>query len=235
MPHIARRPLHPLTITFLVALVLFPLYALGQSVNDRVLLVERALRVPGHPSAGSNAISHRFPGSTTVTVTAIDAATGWFNVKDDAGNAAWITRTYIASVVPATPPTPSGQCYEVVLWNLEHFGKNKTDAAADTVGRIRSNSPARHPVEHREAGGSYDGTRGLATSRTIFKAIKSREGQSTACLPEDQRSACPAATQESKPDRQPRLVYHLLCPAHTQITCPAPTHRFRVCSGGCRH
>lgn len=79
------------------------------------MLVERALGIPGHPSPGNNAVSHRFPGGITATVTAIDSATGWFNVRDEADNAAWITRTYIASVVAATPATPSGQCYEVGL------------------------------------------------------------------------------------------------------------------------
>lgn len=123
---VARRRLRPLTIALFVALVLLPLHALGQNVSDRVMLVERALGIPGHPSPGNNAVSHRFPGGITATVTAIDAATGWFNVRDEADNAAWITRTYIASVVAATPATPSGQCYEVGLWNLEHFGKNKT-------------------------------------------------------------------------------------------------------------
>lgn len=32
-------------------------------------------------------------------------------------------------MTPPTPPAPTsstGQCYEVGLWNLEHFGKNKT-------------------------------------------------------------------------------------------------------------
>ncbi len=126
MPGVSCRRLRPLTIALFVALVLLPLHALGQNVNDRVLLVERALGIPGHPSPGNNAVSHRFPGGITVTITAIDAATGWFSVRDDADSAAWITLTYIASVVAGPSPTSSGQCYEVGLWNLEHFGKNKT-------------------------------------------------------------------------------------------------------------
>lgn len=36
---------HLLTPTILIALVLFPLHALGQNVNDRVILVERVLAI----------------------------------------------------------------------------------------------------------------------------------------------------------------------------------------------
>lgn len=115
---------------FVLALVVASASAVwAQSVGDRVLLVERALGIPGHPGPGNNAVSHRFPGGITVGITAIDVGTGWFAVRDDSGNGAWITRTYIASVVPPTPTAPTtsiGQCYEVGLWNLEHFGKNKT-------------------------------------------------------------------------------------------------------------
>jgi endonuclease/exonuclease/phosphatase family metal-dependent hydrolase len=106
-------------------LALGPSPARPQAVGDRVRLVERAIGVPGHPSPGNPGVSHRFPGGTTVTVTAIDAATGWFQVEDANANAAWITRTYIAQVVPAAP-TPSGLCYPVGTWNLEWFHAAKT-------------------------------------------------------------------------------------------------------------
>ncbi|MGH6692436.1 MAG: hypothetical protein ACREF4_17350, partial [Gammaproteobacteria bacterium] len=134
-PAVQRRSPQRLTnrrVRTLVGLVLLVLlvgtqFAAAQVVSDRVLLVERALGIPGHPAAGNNAVSYRFPGGTTVTITAIDSATGWFRVDDGAGQLAWITRTYIGSIVPAvTPAAPTGDCYEVGLWNLEHFGKGKS-------------------------------------------------------------------------------------------------------------
>jgi endonuclease/exonuclease/phosphatase family metal-dependent hydrolase len=109
-------------VLFAFALCLLTLLpaARAQQVGDRVLLVERALGIPGHPAPGNNAISHRFPGNTTVTVTEIDSATGWLEVDDGAGNTAWIVRTYIASIAPSAPP-PAGVCHVVASWNLEHF------------------------------------------------------------------------------------------------------------------
>jgi hypothetical protein len=91
-----------------------------QSVGVRLLLVVRAIGIPGHPAPGNPGVSHRFPGSTTVTVKAIDAATGWLDVEDANGISAWITRTYVAQVLAGGPP-PAGLCYPVGTWNLEHF------------------------------------------------------------------------------------------------------------------
>jgi hypothetical protein len=91
-----------------------------QTVGDQVRLVERAIGIPGHPAPGNPGVSHRFVGGTIVTVTAIDDPTGWLRVEDAAGTSAWITRTYIAEVVSAAP-APSGLCYRVGTWNLEHF------------------------------------------------------------------------------------------------------------------
>ncbi len=112
-------PLLPL----LFALLPPPVWA--QTVGDRIRLVERALGIPGHPTPGNPGVSHRFPGGTTVTVTAIDTATSWFQVEDENGTTAWITRTYIAQVVSSTP-VPSGTCYRVGTWNLEWFHSAKT-------------------------------------------------------------------------------------------------------------
>jgi hypothetical protein len=97
----------------------------AQVVGDRVLLVERANGIPGHPAPGNPGVSHRFPGSTTVTVRAIDSATGWFQVDDASANLAWIIRTYIAQIVTVAP-SPSNVCYPVGTWNLEHFKNGKT-------------------------------------------------------------------------------------------------------------
>ncbi len=99
--------------------------AFAQTVGDQVRLVERDLGIPGHPSPGNPGVSERFAGGTTVTVRAIDASTGWFQVQDANGVSAWITRTYIAQVVTPTP-IPSGQCYPVGSWNLEWFHAGKS-------------------------------------------------------------------------------------------------------------
>jgi endonuclease/exonuclease/phosphatase family metal-dependent hydrolase len=98
----------------------------AQEVGDRVLLVERAIGVPGHPAPGNPGVSHRLPGGTTVTVRARDPSTGWYQIEDDVGNTAWITRTYIERVVTGGA-APSDLCYTVGTWNLEHFhdGKNR--------------------------------------------------------------------------------------------------------------
>lgn len=114
--------------TMLACVVLILSSAWAQNVGDRVVLVERPLGIPGHPGPGSNAISFRFPGGITTTVSAIDAGTGWIEVRDDARNAAWIIRRYIATVISAgTSPAPTAaECYEVGTWNLEHFAKGKS-------------------------------------------------------------------------------------------------------------
>lgn len=108
----------------LLAVTMSALPARAQSVGDRVLLVERAFGVPGHPAPGNPGVSHSFPGGMTVTVTAVDATTGWFQVDDGAGNSAWITPRYVAQIVPAGP-APSGLCYRVGTWNLEQFHSGK--------------------------------------------------------------------------------------------------------------
>jgi endonuclease/exonuclease/phosphatase family metal-dependent hydrolase len=112
----------------LVCLVLILPSAWAQNAGDRVVLVERALGIPGHPSPGNNSVSFRFPGGITTNVLAVDSGTGWIEVRDDSGSAGWIIRSYISSVVPAgTSPSSTGsECYEVGTWNLEHFGKGKS-------------------------------------------------------------------------------------------------------------
>ena len=127
-------------LAFLVITLALP-SAWAQNVGDRVLLVERAIGVPGHPAPGNPGVSHRFPGGTTVTVTAIDAPTGWFQVEDETGNSAWITRRYIAQVLAAGPP-PSGLCYQVGTWNLEHFheGRSRVRRAGDHAAFARCSS-----------------------------------------------------------------------------------------------
>jgi endonuclease/exonuclease/phosphatase family metal-dependent hydrolase len=56
-------------------------------------------------------------------VTAIDAATGWFEVRAQA-TSGWIIRRYIDAVVtcPTQPVTPAGtdRSYVIGCWNLEH-------------------------------------------------------------------------------------------------------------------
>ena len=141
-----------LTMRFLVAVLctvtlLFSTSTQAQQVGDRIQLIERAIGIPGHPGPGINAVSHRYPGRSIVEVIDHDQATGWFEVVDAAGNAHWITSTYILTVVAAAQP-PTGLCYRVGTWNLEHFGFNKsrTDRETSTTReqKRKATAPGRH-------------------------------------------------------------------------------------------
>ena len=84
----------------LFALALFlAVGAHAQEVGDRIQLVGRAIGIPGHPGPGINAVSHRYPSRAIVEEVGKDTATGWFEVMDAAGNAAWITPSYILALV----------------------------------------------------------------------------------------------------------------------------------------
>ena len=89
------------------------------------------------------AIGHRRRG--TDQPLGHDQATGWFEIVDAAGNAHWITSTYILTVVAAAQP-PTDLCYRVGTWNLENFGFNKSRGFPEnTFGG--STFPARTPAE----------------------------------------------------------------------------------------
>lgn len=139
-----------LTMRFLVAVLctvtlLFSTSTQAQQVGDRIQLIERAIGIPGHPGPGINAVSNRYPGRSIVEVIDHDQATGWFEVVDTAGNAHWITSTYILTVVAAVQP-PTGLCYRVGTWNLENFGFNKSRGFPEnTFGG--STFPPRTPAE----------------------------------------------------------------------------------------
>lgn len=119
--------------------------ARAQAAGDRVLLVERGRRIPGHPEPGDRSISHRFPGGIAVTITEVDSPTGWLHVRDDEGNAAWITRTYVGRPVTAET-APGGLCYLVGTWNLEHFNQKKTRGFPEN-GMGGPTYPARSPED----------------------------------------------------------------------------------------
>jgi endonuclease/exonuclease/phosphatase family metal-dependent hydrolase len=105
-----------------LAFLLYGFFAYAAEVGDTVQLIEREIGIPGHPDPGNRSVSHRFPSGITVNVNAIDTTTDWLHVEDADTNAAWITPRYINHVVPAQPPAiPTGQCYRVGTWNLEHF------------------------------------------------------------------------------------------------------------------
>jgi len=108
-----------------VFLVIYSIAVFPQAIDDKVLLIERELGIPGHPAPGNRAVSFRYPGNTDVTIIDIDNATGWYEVDDGAGNTSWIVKKYIASVVTATTP-PAGTCYRVGAWNLEWFKYGKS-------------------------------------------------------------------------------------------------------------
>lgn len=187
---VTSRPLRTLVGLVLLVLLVGSQLAAAQVEGDRVLLVERALGIPGHPAAGNNAVSHRFPGGTTVTITAIDSATGWFRVDDGVGHVAWITRTYIAFAVPAiTPPAPTGECYEVGLWNLEHFGKGKSRGFPEYT--YNPNGPTYPPRAPSDLAAIATAIRDVIKARVIvLTEINGRP------LYEDEDAGVPATSEE---------------------------------------
>lgn len=132
----------PVVLALLIGVLELP-WGWAQTVGDRVLLVDRAIGIPGHPAPGNRGVSHRFPGGTSVAVTDIHRATGWFEVEDESGNSAWITRDYIAQIVVGRP-APSGLCYRVGTWNLEHFRQGTTRGFPENT-RGGPTYPARTP------------------------------------------------------------------------------------------
>lgn len=106
------------TISFLILIISNSIWA--NDVGDRVQLVERANNIPGHPAAGDNHLSHRYPSGTVVTIQDIDASTGWLQVDDLDNNVHWIVSRYIDRTITSTAP-PQGLCYNIGSWNIEHF------------------------------------------------------------------------------------------------------------------
>ena len=68
-------------------------------INDRAQLVERDFGIPAHPGTGKGATSFRFTSGSSVTIKAIDSATGWLEVENNQGKG-WIVKKYIDKTLP---------------------------------------------------------------------------------------------------------------------------------------
>ncbi len=113
--------------------------------GDRVTLMERALHIPGHPSPGVDTVSTRFRSGSLATVLAVDARSGWLQIrgtaKDGSAATGWIVRRYVQSrsgrvdgwAIPlvasdltwcpprgSSEPHPSGRL-RIATWNLHNL------------------------------------------------------------------------------------------------------------------
>ena len=77
--------------------------------GDQVRLVERDQHIPAHPAPGDTRVSLRLVSGSQATVLAINAATGWIEVRGEplegTANTGWITPTYLASAPGTGDPT----------------------------------------------------------------------------------------------------------------------------------
>ena len=81
---------------------LFIPHAQAFHVNDRVQLVERDFGIPAHPGPGKRKVDFHFSSGSTVTIKAIDSATGWLEVENTQVKG-WIVKKYIARIIPSQP------------------------------------------------------------------------------------------------------------------------------------
>jgi endonuclease/exonuclease/phosphatase family metal-dependent hydrolase len=115
-------------------------YAAEVHPGDQVRLVERDQHIPAHPAPGDTRVSLRLVSGSQATVLAINAATGWIEVRGEplegTANTDWITPTYLASAPGTGDPTsdplawcpakgsqaphPSGRL-RLATWNLENL------------------------------------------------------------------------------------------------------------------
>ena len=115
-------------------------YAAEVHPGDQVRLVERDQHIPAHPAPGDTRVSLRLVSGSQATVLAINAATGWIEVRGEplegTANTGWITPTYLASAPgtgtqrrtlwPGVPPKgspaphPSARL-RLATWNLENL------------------------------------------------------------------------------------------------------------------
>jgi endonuclease/exonuclease/phosphatase family metal-dependent hydrolase len=125
-------------IVMVVLLAALPLaYAAEVQPGDQVRLVERDQHIPAHPAPGDSHVSVRFVSGSQATVLAVNAATGWLEVRGEpvqgTANTGWITPRYLARAPgmgdPTTDPLawyspkgspaphPSGRL-RLATWNL---------------------------------------------------------------------------------------------------------------------
>lgn len=128
MPYFRRwlRSLAAILATAICSIV--PVYSLlPQVVGDQVKMEStNPLGPPVHPAAGNNSFV-RWANGTMGVVTAVDAATGWLQVRAN-GQSGWVVRTYL-TVLATEPeqPTPAEIPFVVVgTWNIEYLADDKT-------------------------------------------------------------------------------------------------------------
>jgi hypothetical protein len=83
--------------------------------------------VPVHPAAGDSSYV-RWANGTTGLVTAVDPVTRWIQVTS-AGNAGWVTRTYVTVLVPDDPDDDGGTELPTAVvgtWDLEWLKDGKS-------------------------------------------------------------------------------------------------------------
>lgn len=93
----------------------------GQVVGDRYVLSRPGHEIPGHPAAGDNSVSVRFPDGSSAIITNVDATTGWLEVEVGSTRA-WIIKRYLGEKLETgVTVQPSGQAEGITIgtWNLE--------------------------------------------------------------------------------------------------------------------
>ncbi|MFH2001001.1 MAG: hypothetical protein ABIK28_15070, partial [Planctomycetota bacterium] len=137
-----------ITSLFFFLIVSTSVCAIPQNNTDpfipgaRVVFVDRAEGIPGHPEVGNNSVSHRYPGGSEATILekGTDSHKHWIKVEAGSENH-WIITKYVANVFSSpTPPLESTTTYTFGCWNLEHF----------------NNSAKRGFPEYLHAGPKYD-------------------------------------------------------------------------------
>jgi endonuclease/exonuclease/phosphatase family metal-dependent hydrolase len=108
--------------------------------GDQVRFIEWEQHIPAHPAPGDTRVSLRFVSGSQATVLAVNAATGWLEVRGEpvqgTANTGWITPRYLASAPGTGDPTtdplawcppkgspaphPSGRL-RLATWNLENL------------------------------------------------------------------------------------------------------------------
>jgi len=101
----------------------------GIQPGASIQLVTRDNGIPGHPAAGNNSVSFRFPSGSEAVVTGVDPGfKNWLKIK--AGNQEhWIITKYVAEVISGDsvhPGPESTSSITIGAWNLEHFSNSAT-------------------------------------------------------------------------------------------------------------
>jgi hypothetical protein len=108
--------------------------------GDQVRLVERDQHIPAHPAPGDTRVHLRLVSGSQATVLAVNAATGWIEVRGEPVqgtlNTGWITPSYLAGAPGTGEPTvdPLAWCppkgspaphlsgrLRLATWNLENL------------------------------------------------------------------------------------------------------------------